>query len=465
MMGAYTYVLRGGVFCNAQTANIVVMSIAIGQGDWGKGLYYLIPISAYLLGAFVSEALPSPVKRLGLLRWDTCLVLLEFVVLFAVGWVPLSLPHQIVQVTINFIASMQYNTFRQAEGVPMATTFATNHIRQIGIGLAKEVRHFGTGKKEHRKKLDRHFKMLLFFVAGAVAGTVFCNFLLGRAIWITLIPFGAVLAALFGNNMKDGSIGKISENRFARADLEHILLCVDDDMRMEALRQTNYVKSIVTAQGKMDLERKGKQSYQGWMCARLLAFSNGDLQALFDRSDGFYRRQLVLTTKEKPAGRVDDPDLAEKMKAEVEGILLWAFEGLQRLAANNFKFTESDRTRENREAVKRDNNNVYDFLDSDGYVRLKADLSASSKELYEAYQIYCTENNLPALKPRSFSEALIACQSRYNLEYCNNVTNAAGRRVRGFLGIEVLVRNHISVFSGDSMRTYVPEDVPEEWRR
>ena len=47
--------------------------------------------------------------------------------------------------------------------------------------------------------------------------------------------------------MKDGSIGKISENRFARADLEHILLCVDDDMRMEALRQTNYVKSIVTA--------------------------------------------------------------------------------------------------------------------------------------------------------------------------------------------------------------------------
>ena len=75
------------------------------------------------------------------------------------------------------------------------------------------------------------------------------------------------------------------------------------------------------------------------------------------------------------------------------------------------------------------------FLDSEGYVRLKADAShASSKELYEAYQIYCAENNLPALKPRSFSDAVIGCQSRYNLEYCNNVTNAAGRRVRGFLG-------------------------------
>ena len=275
---------------------------------------------------------------------------------------------------------------------------------------------------------------------------------------------GAVLSALFGSNMKDGSIGKISENRFARAALEHILLCVDDDMRMEALRQTNYVKSIVTAQGKMDLERKGKQSYQGWMCARLLAFSNGDLQALFDRSDGFYRRQLVLTTKEKPADRVDDPDLAEKMKAEIEGIFLWAFAGLQRLVANNFKFTESQRTRENREAVKRDNNNVFDFLESEGYIRLKADASISSKELYEAYQIYCAENNLTTMKPRSFSDAVIGSQSRYNLEYCNNVTNAAGRRVRGFFGIEALVHPNISVFSGDSLRTYVPRDTSEGWR-
>ena len=257
---------------------------------------------------------------------------------------------------------------------------------------------------------------------------------------------GAVLSALFGCNMKDGSIGKISENRFARADLEHVLLCVDDDMRMEALRQTNYVKSIVTAQGKMDLERKGKQSYQGWMFARLLAFSNGDLQALFDRSDGFYRRQLVLTTKEKAADRVDDPDLAEKMKAEVEGIFLWAFEGLKRLAANNFKFTESARTRENRETVKRDNNNVYDFLESEGYIRLKADASISSKDCYEIYRMWCEENNLMALKPRSFSDALVAASGKYNLEHCNNIINAAGRRVRGFYGIEALVIPHINEF-------------------
>ena len=134
------------------------------------------------------------------------------------------------------------------------------------------------------------------------------------------------------------------------------------------------------------------------------------------------------------------------MKAEVEGIFLWAFEELRRLVSNNFKFTESQRTKANREAVKRDNNNVFDFLESEGYIRLKADASISSKELYEVYQVYCAENGLTSMKPRSFSDAVIASQERYHLEYCNNVTNAAGRRVRGFWGIEALVHLNISVY-------------------
>ena len=251
---------------------------------------------------------------------------------------------------------------------------------------------------------------------------------------------GAVLSTIFGTNMKDGSIGKISENRFARADLEHILLCVDDDMRMEALRQTNYVKSIVTAQGKMDLERKGKQSYQGWMFARLLAFSNGDLQSLYDRSNGFYRRQLILTTRERQPDRVDDPDIAEKMCCELEGIFLWAFEGLQRLVANHFRFTESARSRSNREAVKQDGNNVLLFMEAGDYIRLTPEGKVGSQELYEIYTVWCRENGFSPLKNRSFSEFLIANQKKYSIEHSNNLTNLVGRRVWGFTGIKPVLR-------------------------
>ena len=60
--GAYTYVLRGNIFCNAQTGNIVLMGIAFGSGDFSEGVYYLIPISAYLMGAFISEILPPKIQ-------------------------------------------------------------------------------------------------------------------------------------------------------------------------------------------------------------------------------------------------------------------------------------------------------------------------------------------------------------------------------------------------------------------
>ena len=191
--GAYTFLLRGNVFCNAQTGNVVLMGMALGAGKWKEALYYLIPIFAYTLGAFVSELLPNPVKHHLPVRWDTLLIAIEMLAVLALGFVPLSAPVQIAQVTINFVASMQYNTFRQAEGVPMATTFATNHIRQLGIGLAKEISHFRLQDKAHRKKLREHFAMLIFFLAGAVIGTFLCNLLDEKAIWATLLPLGVLL--------------------------------------------------------------------------------------------------------------------------------------------------------------------------------------------------------------------------------------------------------------------------------
>ena len=191
--GAYTYLLRGNVFCNAQTGNVVLMGMALGAGKWKEALYYLIPIFAYTLGAFISELLPNPVKHHLPVRWDTLLIVIEMLVVLALGFVPLSAPVQIAQVTINFVASMQYNTFRQAEGVPMATTFATNHIRQFGIGLAKEISHFRLEDKTHRKKLREHLAMLLFFLAGAIIGTLLCNLAEEKAIWATLLPLGVLL--------------------------------------------------------------------------------------------------------------------------------------------------------------------------------------------------------------------------------------------------------------------------------
>ena len=64
---------------------------------------------------------------------------------------------------------------------------------------------------------------------------------------------GVVLQALLGCNLKTGSIAKVEISPFARADLQNMLVMLDDDMKMEALTQTNNIKAIVTAELPMEL--------------------------------------------------------------------------------------------------------------------------------------------------------------------------------------------------------------------
>ncbi|MDO5326911.1 MAG: phage/plasmid primase, P4 family [Clostridia bacterium] len=250
---------------------------------------------------------------------------------------------------------------------------------------------------------------------------------------------GNLLSVLFGINAKNGSVAKVSENQFARADLEHIHLMIDDDTRLEALKQTNYVKSIVTAKGKMDLERKGQQSYQGWMTARIMAFSNGNLASLYDQSDGFFRRQLILETKRKPQDRIDDPFLSEKFCEELEGIFLWAFEGLQRLVKNHFQFTVSDRARLVWETVKKEANNIELFMDSTGYIIRGSDHSASTKKLYDTYCSWCDANAYSPVKQKTFSAHLNANTEKYGIQSTNHLFDARGKEVRGYKGISSIV--------------------------
>jgi uncharacterized membrane protein YoaK (UPF0700 family) len=206
--GAFTYSIRGGVFCNAQTANFVLFAMALGNGQWLHALYFLIPMSAYFAGAVISEVLPKKIKSLNFIRWDTLFILIEMVVVVFMGLLPEKAPVQISQVAINFICSMQYNTFRQARSIPMATTFCTNHWRQVAIALTKAMRHRDI---EQFKRMARHLAMLSVFVVGGVISTILCHYFLGKAIFAVLIPLLILFADLLYADLKTerGELAKI----------------------------------------------------------------------------------------------------------------------------------------------------------------------------------------------------------------------------------------------------------------
>ena len=179
---------------------------------------------------------------------------------------------------------------------------------------------------------------------------------------------GLVLKRLMGDAASNGSVQKVENNRFARADLERRLLMIDDDMDMNALPKTNYIKTIVTAEAKLDLERKGVQSYQRDIYARFLCFGNGALTSLYDHSDGFFRRQLILTTKDKPADRTDDPSLwrrcAPSWRASCSGVWKGCTGWCRTTSVSRFFFF-SERAAANVDTIKRSSNNVIDFMESE----------------------------------------------------------------------------------------------------
>ena len=255
---------------------------------------------------------------------------------------------------------------------------------------------------------------------------------------------GVLLKNIYGRTMSTGNLYTLETNRFARAALENAYLFLDDDMIMDKLSETNVLKTIITNEGKMLIEKKGIQPYSANIYAKLMSFGNGSLKSLTDKSDGFFRRQIIITTKPKPENRVDDPFLVEKFISEKEGILLWSLEGLQRLMNNNFRITISERTAENLRNSMKDNSNIISFLEDEQFVKFDPSLECSTADLYSGYCHWCALNSTEPMKKDPFNQWLKQHHSKYELEYCTNVQSHDDcKRARGYRGLDTTYRNNL----------------------
>lgn len=187
---AYTYLLKGGVFANAQTGNLALLGLALAEHNWMQAIDCLIPVMAYIVGIWLTLHMPRRLQK-GL-RWETLFMLVEILVLFAVGWLPASVPFGVSTVAVSFLCAMQYNTFTKAHGIPMATTFCTNNLRQAVIHFYKAKHH----EKGAARKAWFFVRHLLWFVAGALIGGILCGIMAERAVWINaavLIPAAGIM--------------------------------------------------------------------------------------------------------------------------------------------------------------------------------------------------------------------------------------------------------------------------------
>lgn len=179
----YTYILRGEVFANAETGNIVLLGINIAKGNFKNAINYLIPILAFALGVFIIGLIRKKFRDISVFHWRNIIITIEILIIFSVGFMPEALNH-LVNVLVSFVCAMQVATFKKVWDCPCATTMCTGNLRSCTENLFQ---YLNTNNKTFLRKFLVYFSVIIFFIFGALLGTI-CSLQFGiKAIWITCL--------------------------------------------------------------------------------------------------------------------------------------------------------------------------------------------------------------------------------------------------------------------------------------
>ena len=178
---AYTYRCRDAVFANAQTGNIVLMSSHMFSGDWGICLKYLIPVASFILGTFVAENIHYRMKMYEKIHWRQLILVLEILLLLAVGFLPTRL-NLLANAMVSFSCAMQVQSFRKVNGYAFASTMCIGNIRSGTDALCAFIR---TRDKNTLRKSLCYWGIILLFAIGAGIGGYGITIFGMRTIWIS----------------------------------------------------------------------------------------------------------------------------------------------------------------------------------------------------------------------------------------------------------------------------------------
>ncbi|MDK0684774.1 phage/plasmid primase, P4 family [Clostridium perfringens] len=214
-------------------------------------------------------------------------------------------------------------------------------------------------------------------------------------------------------------------DKFKTAELLGKLANVFSDLPSKSIDDTGIFK-VVTGEDYLMAEKKNKNPFKFRPFARLVFSCNELPKNYVDRTEGFYRRLIIVPFNRQIEKNKIDKALKYKFQREKEGILNWALEGLKRLYENNFEFSENELTDEVKKEYKRENNNVISFVEE--CCEIDSLFSCSRIEIYESYKEFCGESGLKALSQIKFNK---------ELEGNFNVTRARSGKLRLWNGVRI----------------------------
>lgn len=235
--------------------------------------------------------------------------------------------------------------------------------------------------------LTRDTRFQKFLILNGCGGT-------GKSTLIRLIE-----SVVGDENAAHISLTELSE-RFATYGLMGKLLNTCADIETSALSEVAVIKKLV-GEDVIRAEKKGRDAFSFHSTARLI-FSTNELPVVKgEKSDGFYRRLLVVNMNQKP--KTVNPNLFDALFECKERIIWLAVQAVRRLYADGH-FCGNENSDLAVQRLRCDSDTVEAFI----YDACEETPNARTErqELFNAYQRYCWNNERTPLTKNNFFKSL-----------------------------------------------------------
>ena len=178
-------------------------------------------------------------------------------------------------------------------------------------------------------------------------------------------------------------------DRFNTIQLEHMFCNIGDDIDNKTVKDTGTLKKLFSGDALL-VERKGETPYSTELPATHI-YSANVIPRSFDKSDGFYRRFVLIpfNAKLSPDDEDYDPNIVDKITTPeaLSYLLNIGIRGAQRLMKRG-KFTETQSVIDVLEQYKKDNSTVLSWID-DAMLDEDYFLIKPKEVLYSEFSDWC----------------------------------------------------------------------------
>lgn len=191
------------------------------------------------------------------------------------------------------------------------------------------------------------------------------------------------------------------EQRFSSIALMGKTLNACADLEIDALEQTSTIKKLI-GEDTIKGEYKGKDCISFKNYSKLL-FSTNELPLVKgEKTNGFYRRLLILTMNKTPEKR--DASLPGELSKQIDYLLHVSMQALKRMYENGV-ILNSGNSKASIKQLNKDSDTVAAFLDDECDLD-KKDEKISRNDLYNAYDEYCKRYERQSHTKNIFYKAL-----------------------------------------------------------